>query len=100
MEIDIVEILICTPIAIILLITGLIITKSKKAKVDNNYTNYGCLGLMCIIGGIFSLFPLILLAFAILSSVLKLVSIIIILFFIIGLFFSGIYVIIKKIKGE
>ena len=57
MEIDIVEILICTPIAIILLITGLIITKSKKAKVDNNYTNYGCLGLMCIIGGIFSLFP-------------------------------------------
>lgn len=100
MEIDIVEILICTPIAITLLITGLIITKSKKAKVDNNYTNYGCLGLMCIILGIFNLFPLISWAFAILSSVLKLVSIIILSFFIVGLVFSGIYAIIKRIKGE
>lgn len=99
MEFDIEKIIINTSIAIILLIIGLIITRSDKAKIDNgNYTNYGCLGIICIVFALFSLIPLLVWIFTLISSIMKFTLYIIILLFIIGLVFVGLNYVMKKIK--
>lgn len=100
MEIGLNEVLINTAIAIVFLIIGNIIIKPDKAKIDDNYTKYGCLGKICIICGIISFVPLVLWVLRMSSLILILVCILIVLIIIIGFIILWVYNIYKKIKGE
>lgn len=94
------EVLISTPFAIVLLIIGNLIIKSDKAKIDDSYTKYGCLGIICIVLGILNFVPLVIWVLRISSMILLLVSILIVLILIVGYVILWIYNILKKIKGE